>query len=108
MGKRLSPKETVRNAKRSIGKKGYDALDNNCEHLATKCKTGKAKSKQSSDFKDKVATAGAVAVYGTIGGIFGGPPGAIAGASLVLAADAEESKSKQKSKPKSKPKQKSQ
>jgi len=29
-----------------VGKKDYDLVDGNCEHVATQCKTGKARSKQ--------------------------------------------------------------
>ncbi len=46
MGRTLTPKETVDAANRAVGKKGYDLVDGNCEHFASKCKTGKPRSKQ--------------------------------------------------------------
>ncbi len=42
--KRLSPKKTVRRARESIGKKGYDILHNNCEHFARYCYLGEKRS----------------------------------------------------------------
>lgn len=36
----FSPEETVERAKSILGKKGYDLLSNNCEHIAMWCKTG--------------------------------------------------------------------
>jgi hypothetical protein len=46
-GHRLySPRETVSRAKSQIGKKGYNAIFNNCEHFAKWCKTGRHESRQ--------------------------------------------------------------
>ena len=42
----LSPAETVKSAFGELGKGGYNAKSNNCEHFATYCKTGKRTSKQ--------------------------------------------------------------
>jgi hypothetical protein len=41
-----SRKETLLRAKSQIGKKGYNAVFNNCEHFARWCKTGRYESNQ--------------------------------------------------------------
>lgn len=46
MGRTFSPKETVRNAEKRIGEKKYSLNKETCEDFVTKCKTGKARSKQ--------------------------------------------------------------
>ena len=43
---RLPPEETVRRARRLLEGKDYSLLRSNCEHMATFCATGKAKSRQ--------------------------------------------------------------
>lgn len=49
-GKCLPPEVVVENAKKLLRNpqwlRAYDMIKNNCEHFATKCKTGKAISKQ--------------------------------------------------------------
>ena len=44
--RRIRPAETVRLARASIGQGGYDILKNNCEHFATRCVFGRARSEQ--------------------------------------------------------------
>ncbi len=43
--KRLSAEQTVQNAELSIGQRGYDVRDNNCEHFAFGCAFKSKKSK---------------------------------------------------------------
>ena len=45
--RRVPPKETVRLARSRVGEGGYHVLDNNCEHFATSCVLGRARSAQS-------------------------------------------------------------
>lgn len=42
--KRHTPEETVKIAKSRIGEKGYNILNNNCEHFANECYFGEKKS----------------------------------------------------------------
>ena len=52
MGKTYSPKETARRARKRLGEQNYNANNNNCEHFARECKTGKHKADQSFDAID--------------------------------------------------------
>ena len=44
--KRRSPKEIVEYAKAHLGDKGYDIVNNNCEHFSNECAFGEHKSFQ--------------------------------------------------------------
>jgi hypothetical protein len=45
-GRLFSRNETLRRAKTQIGKRGFNAVFNNCEHFARWCKTGRYESYQ--------------------------------------------------------------
>jgi hypothetical protein len=45
-GTALSPDETIRRALSRVGERGYHLLISNCEHFASWCKTGEARSTQ--------------------------------------------------------------
>ena len=47
--KTFTPEETVERARSKIGHKGYNLVNNNCEHFALWCKTGLAMSSQVED-----------------------------------------------------------
>ncbi len=59
---RLSPETTVAIAQSLVGRQGYHLLDGNCEHFATLCATGKAKSRQVEFGQSALATLASVAV----------------------------------------------
>ncbi|MBR2968483.1 MAG: lecithin retinol acyltransferase family protein [Clostridia bacterium] len=50
--KRLNPTKTVELARSRIGQKGYDILNNNCEHFAYECFAGTKRSEQAEAAKD--------------------------------------------------------
>lgn len=52
-GSTLHPRETVRRAWRRLREQRYSLIENNCEHFATWCKTGRSVSQQ----VDKAANA---------------------------------------------------
>lgn len=69
----FDPNDVVRRALSRLGESGYDVLFNNCEHFATWCKTGRARSAQ----VRRVGTALAVVAFAMfahipIGARFGG------------------------------------
>ncbi len=74
-------REVVRRAESRVGEDGYRVFDNNCEHFARWCKTGRAKSEQVKDAAAGAAgTAGATAAAaGSLGVVSG--VGAAAGLS---------------------------
>ena len=51
-----TPRATVARAKRRIGERSYDLLENNCEHFALWCKTGISESKQVESLLECVST----------------------------------------------------
>lgn len=51
-----TPRSTVARARRRIGEKSYDLLENNCEHFALWCKTGIAESQQVECLMDCIST----------------------------------------------------
>lgn len=51
----LTPQETVRLAEEQLDSEGYHLFQNNCEHFATYCKTGRKKSPQIQSLKKKAA-----------------------------------------------------
>lgn len=55
-----SPEEIVEYAKSCYGRKGYDIINNNCEHFANECVFGERKSNQVED------------ILGLLGALFGG------------------------------------
>lgn len=72
--------ETLRRARSRIGEKGYDFLINNCDHFATKCKTGEHRSLQVDTAKNVIRV-----VSRTVGG-----PVGIAGEMICSAHDIAE------------------
>lgn len=56
-----TPRATVARARRRIGEKSYDLLENNCEHFAVWCKTGIAESRQVESLMDCISTVKLVA-----------------------------------------------
>ena len=64
----FSPDEAVRQARKRIGERNYNAFTSNCEHFCRECKTGKGESYQVYD----VIWSGFRLLFGLIQGIFGG------------------------------------
>lgn len=58
------PDEVIERAESRLNEQGYDLVFNNCEHFATWCVTGKARSKQVE--RAAVAAAGTVALVGGV------------------------------------------
>lgn len=107
-----SPDVVIARAKSKLGESGYNLFDNNCEHFATWCKTGRKRSEQVTQKTSQAAgvsgsaaaVAGGIGVVGatgaaaglsgagimsglaTVGGVVGG--GAIAGVGVLAAAPA--------------------
>jgi hypothetical protein len=107
-----SPDVVIARAESKLGESGYNLFDNNCEHFATWCKTGRKRSEQVTQKTSKAAGASgsAAAVAGgigvvsatgaaaglsgagimsglaTVGGVVGG--GAVAGVGVLAAAPA--------------------
>jgi hypothetical protein len=106
-----SPDIVIARAKSKLGESGYNLFDNNCEHFATWCKTGRKRSEQVTQKKSQatgvggstaavvggigvVSATGAAGLSGagimsglaTVGGIVGG--GAVAGVGVLAAAPA--------------------
>lgn len=58
---------TIKIAESHIGKSGYNLVFNNCEHFATFCKTGKAKSEQVNDAVTSTSTTLGVTTTASLG-----------------------------------------
>ncbi|WP_367180120.1 lecithin retinol acyltransferase family protein [uncultured Megasphaera sp.] len=56
-----TPQSTIARARRRIGEKSYDLLENNCEHFALWCKTGISESRQVDGLMDCISTVKLVA-----------------------------------------------
>ncbi|MBM4290265.1 MAG: hypothetical protein FJ138_01495 [Deltaproteobacteria bacterium] len=54
---RFSPDEVVRRAAGRLGEGGYNVVSNNCEHFATWCREGHARSRQVGDVKRRLCCA---------------------------------------------------
>ncbi|WP_426571336.1 lecithin retinol acyltransferase family protein [Aquihabitans sp. McL0605] len=87
-GKRDAIEVIVERAESSLGEGGYHLVNNNCEHFATWCSTGRRRSRQVSTVKSTSAvgvvqgvgvatTVGAVTTAGVVGGVSG--PGIMSG-----------------------------
>lgn len=61
--RRKSPKETVNSARARLGERGYDILNNNCEHFANECAFGEKFSSMADDFLKKTGVIPSVFVY---------------------------------------------
>lgn len=61
LGEFLPPDEVVLRARSRVGEFGYDLFDNNCEHFAVWCKTGRPASSQVESVR-KVARTGAAGI----------------------------------------------
>ncbi len=62
----LEPAAVVSRARSRVGEKDYHLFDNNCEHFATWCKTGKHHSRQVDAAWGAAGAAAAAAVAGVI------------------------------------------
>lgn len=59
----ISPEQSLARARSCIGMMGYDLIDNNCEHFALWCRTGKA-------FSSQALGSSSIAYDGKGGGLF--------------------------------------
>ncbi len=96
--KKRSPADiVVKRARARLGEKRYNLATNNCEHFATKCATGEARSKQ----VERASTVAAVLTGTTTAGPVGGPlafAGGLVAAMPRMADKASKSNLKMKSK----------
>ncbi len=75
-----SPEEVVKRARRRLGERKYSLRTNNCEHFATWCKTGKARSKQ----VERATVGVTVGAGGLLIGAAGPIAGVAAGAAVAV------------------------
>ena len=61
--RRKSPKETVAKAKERLGEKGYNIINNNCEHFANECAFGEKFSTMTQSLRMKLMSKPLVHVY---------------------------------------------
>ena len=61
--KRMSPAQTVQNARNRLGEGGYNIIHNNCEHFAYQCYLGEKYCSQTDDVRQKFAFLSEVNVY---------------------------------------------